>query len=232
MVKSNKSSVDDAVRQYIAEYGFGAKTSPLNKTLPADVFKQHYYDKKELMNFCRSIGIPTFGLKNELNIRIEQYLRTGNVTVVRPQKKYKTPDSDTGLSLDKVVANYKSDPATRLFFANHIPGFTGFSALVQKQIKQRLADGDTFTYSDAIEMHKTFLSNKKISKTTSVAHDSCQFNQFYIDYNRDESAKVHTAKEAWMLVRNSAGEKTYQRYKVKIEEIRSILKTQQKVNTI
>jgi hypothetical protein len=38
---------------------------------------------------------------------------------------------------------------------------------------------------------------------------------------------VHAAKEAWVLIRESPGEKTYQRYKRKIEAIRDILKLEE-----
>lgn len=217
------------VLQYIEEHGFGIPTPDLTRTLSAEEFKQHYYDKKELIDFCRSFGISTGGQKNDLNSRVELFLRTGQVTVVTPSKRSVKPDSATGLSLDKVVSNYKSDPVTRNFFEKNCPGFIGFSALVQKQIRERLAEGDTFTYGDAIEMHKNYLQNKfaarEAGQASRVVHDSCQYNQFTIDYNHDDQPKLHTAMEAWMLVRNTAGEKTYERYKSKIESIRVNLNT-------
>jgi hypothetical protein len=167
-------------------------------------------------------------LKNDLNNRIELYLRTGHITVIHPKIASKRPDSELGLSLNTIVNHYKSDPVTRQFFAEHIPAFKSFSALVQKQIRQRLAEGKEFTYGDVIEMHKTFLREKntakKLGQVTKVAHDSCQYNQFFIDYSHDLNSKVHSAKDAWMLVRNSAGEKTYKHYKDHIEEISEILK--------
>jgi hypothetical protein len=131
--------------------------------------------------------------------------------------------------------NYKSDPATRAFFTKHCEGFTGFSALVQKQIRERLANGETFTYADVIQMHEHFLANKNSAKAsgqaTTVAHDSCQFNQFYIDYSHDAEPKAHTANAAWMLVRETAGDKTYQRYKARITEIRAILAANMELET-
>ena len=222
--KNRMTSNTEAILQYLEDNDFGTPTPMLNKKLCPDVFKQHYYDKNELMEFCRSIGISTSGQKNDLNSRIELYLRTGRIAVVVPIVRSKTPDSEIGLTLEKVVVNYKSDPVTRLFFEQNCRGFTGFSALIQKQIKQRLADGESFTYGDVIAMHSAFLKNKQqacdTGQATIVAHDSCQFNQFYIDYSHDNSPKLHAAKEAWMLVRNTAGAKTYQRYKERIEEIR------------
>jgi len=233
--QSRMTSDAEGILRYLENHEFGTPPPMLSKKLSPDVFKQHYYDKNELTEFCRSIGISTTGQKNDLNSRIELYLRTGRVTVVAPVVRSTRPDSEIGLTLDKVVVNYKSDPVTRQFFERNCRGFTGFSALVQKQIKQRLADGESFTYGDVIAMHRAFLKNKQQARdtgqATTVAHDSCQFNQFYIDYSHDNSSKVHTAKEAWMLVRNTAGAKTYQRYKDRIEEIRGELSTQEASKT-
>ncbi len=230
VTKRKKTPSDEAVLQYLDEHGFGMPIPPLNNRLSADVFRHHYYDKKELIDFCRDTGISTGGLKEDLNQRIELYLRTGKVIVAQPVKRSTKPDSEMALTLDKVVVNYKSDPKTRQFFERHIPEFTGFSAFVQKQIKQRLADSETFTYGDVIEMHKEFLRNKINAKAngqaTKVAHESCQYNQFSIDFRHDPSPKLHTLTDAWMLVRNSAGDKTYQRYKDRIENARAILKAE------
>lgn len=221
--KTKKEVTDSALLAYITDNGFGEPTPPLTSDLKPDVFRQHYYDKQELMDFCRDKGISTSGLKEDLNKRIETYLRTGRKIVVKPAPRSSIPDSQGGLRLEKRVVNYKSDPQTRAFFERHTPGFTGFSALVQKQIKQRLADGEVFTYADAIEMHKQFMRDKQSGRITTVAHDSCQYNQFFIDYKADERPKLHSNTDAWMLVRNSAGPKTYQRYLERIAEIRQIL---------
>ena len=159
-----KQITDDALNQavinYIKSNGFGDPIPELTRHLSPEIFRQHYYDKTELMEFCRSFGISTAGLKEDLNERIELFLRTGKKTVIKPVQITSIADSVNGLNLEKRVINYKSDPKTRAFFARHIPQFTGFSALVQKQIKERLKNNEVFTYADAIQMHKDFLSNK------------------------------------------------------------------------
>ncbi|MDN5897932.1 MAG: SAP domain-containing protein, partial [Psychrobacter sp.] len=201
---------------------------PLTKNILVHEFKQRYYDKKELMAFCRLVGISTVGLKSDLNTRIEQYLNTGQITAVKPKKFSIVPDSQSKLSPEKIVVNYKSDLSTRRFFEKNLPEFTGFSALVQKQIKQRLAEGEVFTYGDVLNMHRDFLTKKALTKAegkpTKVAHNACQFNQFSIDYSYDPSPKVHRINDAWRLVRDYAGDKTYQAYRDRIEKIRIVLK--------
>lgn len=222
------------IREYVSIHGFGATTPPLTRDLAADIFRQHYYDKTVLMDFCRQIGISINGLKNEVNDRIDLYLRTKKITQITMSKKSGSADSEQGLRLDKIVVNYKSDPVTRAFFEKHIPGFTGFSAYVQKWLKGRLSNEETFTYADVIEEHKRFLKGKlkeRVSgKERIVAHDSCQFNQFYIDYSHDSQEKPHSAKEAWFLVRDTAGDKTYARYKEKIQQITGQLDAKEQKN--
>jgi hypothetical protein len=218
------SEVLQKVRQYVKEHGFGPKTPALSSDLSPEIFRAHYYDKKTLVKFCRSHNIPSHGLKNELNRRVELFLKTGEVSEEKPARSAGLPDSQLGLTLDRQVVNYKSDPATRLFFKKHIPEFAGFSAYVQKWLKERLAKGDVLTYAEVIAEHKRFLQEKSAAKSTGmpgqVTHDSCQFNQFLIDYSHDHGPKAHSSKEAWRLVRDFAGDKTYARYK---EEIRKIM---------
>lgn len=165
-------------------------------------FKTIYF-LRHSVKFCKSVGISTIGLKNELSERIELFLRTGEIDRINVRKMPGKPDSEAGLSLDALVINYKSDPKTRTFFQQHIPEFTGFSAQVQKWVTERLAQNDKFTYGEIIEEHRAYLSNKKQAtiqgKAVKVAHDSCQYNQFQIDYACDTDFKVHSAREAWKL---------------------------------
>ncbi|MDF1678042.1 MAG: SAP domain-containing protein [Legionellaceae bacterium] len=222
-----KPQTVEAIKLYISQHGFGERALPLTVTLAPDIFRQHYYDKKTLITFCRSVGIRTTGLKNDLSDRIDQFLRTGEIPQVSVYKKGGKPDSELGLGLDMPVIHYKSDLKTRAFFQKHIPEFTGFSAQVQKWVKSRLAQSDVFTYGEIVEEHKAYLKNKRHAatqgKAIKVAHDSCQFNQFQIDYAYDDDFKIHSIREAWKLVRNSAGEKKYARYKARINQIREEL---------
>lgn len=216
------------LREYLAKHGFGSSTPVLSAGLSPEIFRQHYYDKETLIQFCRQNNLSTQGLKNEISDRIELFLRTGEISCKKPFRKVMEPfDSQQTLTLDRRVVNYKSDPVTRAFFAKHIPGFTGFSAHVQKWLKQRLANGELFTYADVVVEHNRFLKEKSEMKLSGerkkVVHDSCQYNQFFIDYTDDPDQKPHTAIEAWQLVRNSAGDKTYKRYMEEIEKIMDLL---------
>lgn len=221
-----------AIRAYTDQHGFGAKKSPLKRGLSAEHFRAHYYDKNELMDFCREIGIATTGLKEDLNQRVELFLRTGTITRTAPApKRSGTPDSELGLSLNRVVNHYKSDPATRAFFEKYIPDFTGFKAKILKWIKEQQSANKVFTYGDIIQEYKDLASGKKNDGNHKVAYESCEMNQFYSDYSADNAKKPHKVADAWVLVRDAAGPKTYTQYKNKIAEIAALLKNPQAVAT-
>jgi hypothetical protein len=49
----------------------------LNKNLNAEEFKEYYFLKEELKDFCRSEGLKISGSKQDLENRIIHYLKTG-----------------------------------------------------------------------------------------------------------------------------------------------------------
>ena len=213
--------------KYIQSNGFGSPREPLTLSISPDVFKQCYYKKNQLMLFCQQHGISTVGSKHDLTRHIDYFLRTGNIKSDSKKPNQGKADSEQTILLNTPVVHYRSDVKTRAFLKNHIPQFTGFSAWVQNKIRERLANGEVFTYADVIQMHLTFLLQKDRAKATGekmkVAHDSCQYNQFAIDYKNDPNIKPHTLMDAWKLVRDTEGDQTYQRYKNRVNEILSFI---------
>lgn len=60
----------------------------LDKNLDGKTFREFYYLKEELVDFCRRYGLPTSGGKLEITERIANFLDTGEVlTAKRVQKK-------------------------------------------------------------------------------------------------------------------------------------------------
>lgn len=49
----------------------------LNKELKSDTFKEYYFLKEELIEFCKKNDLQTTGGKEELTNRIIKYLDTG-----------------------------------------------------------------------------------------------------------------------------------------------------------
>lgn len=51
----------------------------LNKELDSKTFRNYYFLKEELVNFCRENGMPTSGSKIEIADRIAYFLDTGKI---------------------------------------------------------------------------------------------------------------------------------------------------------
>lgn len=52
---------------------------PLEISLDESTFRDYYYLKEELTDFCKTVGLPTSGGKLELIERIAHHLKTGEI---------------------------------------------------------------------------------------------------------------------------------------------------------
>ena len=93
------------------------KRPALSKTTKVSEFKNFYWDKQELIAFCRKNKIPADGGKIELAERIEFFLSSGGKVKQIQNKSHKNfRDSDQDIALHTPVINYKNDAKTRDFF--------------------------------------------------------------------------------------------------------------------
>lgn len=78
----------------------------LNKNLDSKTFRDFYYLKKELVNFCRSNNLPTSGGKVEITNRIAYFLENGKVlsplTTRKKAKRTDTINEDTAIKANFV----------------------------------------------------------------------------------------------------------------------------------
>lgn len=59
----------------------------LDKNLDSKTFRDYYYLKEELVNFCRENGIPVSGGKIEITDRIAYFLDTGKILSAKTARK-------------------------------------------------------------------------------------------------------------------------------------------------
>ena len=59
----------------------------LDRNLDSKTFRDYYYLKEELVNFCRENGIPVSGGKIEIADRIAYFLETGKILPVSSERK-------------------------------------------------------------------------------------------------------------------------------------------------
>ena len=184
----------------------------LDKNITPINFKQFYWEKIELINFCRSNALATQGAKLDLAKRIEEFLTSGKKEKPSQKKvsKGQWDSEQISLTRDTIVVNYKSDPVTRAFFQKEIGQHFRFKADVLTWIKTKLQAGEELKYGDIIsEWNKKELLARDLDYKR-VIPKQFQFNQFMKDWK--EANAGAGSREAWKFIRSLPGEATYAHY--------------------
>ena len=111
----------------------------LEKGLDSDAFREYYYLKDELVEFCKKERLQTTGGKIEITDRIAHYLKTGERLVSK--KTYTASTSYTGsigiINVDlKIEPNFKCTEKHRVFFKEKIGVGFKFNVAFQKWLKE------------------------------------------------------------------------------------------------
>ena len=134
-----------------------SERTKLDKNLDGKTFREFYYLKEELVDFCRRYGLPTSGGKLEITERI-----IGNIT------------TDT-----EIEPNFVCSEKHRAFFKEHIGNGFSFNVAFQKWLKSNTGK----TYADAITAYYRILEEKKSSKTK--IDKQFEYNTYIRDFFAD-----------------------------------------------
>jgi len=184
----------------------------LTVSLNPELFKNCYWDKKELVSFCSANGLSTIGGKADLVNRIEYFLHTGQKLASIKIKRIDRRDSDNKITKDTLVVNYKNDAKTRNFFEKEIGTHFRFNSYLRQFAKNSNKDSN-LTYGDLIQGWIKTEEQKQNSSYKSTIDKQFEFNQFQRDFYAKEKGK--NRKElvaAWQLVRSVVGPNTYEYY--------------------
>ena len=176
----------------------------LTKNLTPDEFKNYYFLKEELKDFCRTEGLKVSGSKQDLEKRIIHYLSTGKELREEVVKGHSI-EVATEISLDsKLGRNFKCSEDKREFFEKEIGNGFKFKVKFQKWLK---ANPDK-TYRDAIEAYyKIQNSNEK----TEIAKQF-QYNQYIRDFFEDNKDKsLDDAIKCWKHKKSLKGHNKYEK---------------------
>lgn len=129
----------------------------LNKDLDSAEFREYYFLKEELKEFCRNEGLKISGSKNQLEERIIYYLDTGksleNKTIQKKSNNQSTSNKTTTheeIRLDSILGeNFKCSEDKREFFVREIGKGFKFKVKFQKWLKSN----PDKTYQDAINAY-------------------------------------------------------------------------------
>lgn len=176
----------------------------LNRSLKPEEFKQYYFLKEELKDFCRSEGLKVSGSKQDLECRIIHYLETGD-ELKEPIVNQTTYTDSSEISLDsKLGENFKCSEDKREFFENEIGKGFKFKVKFQKWLKSN----PDKTYRDAIDAYHKIQNSKEKTKID----NQFQYNQYIRDFFKDNDDKsLEDAIKCWKYKKSLKGHNRYER---------------------
>ncbi|MFR6118743.1 MAG: DUF6434 domain-containing protein, partial [[Clostridium] scindens] len=177
----------------------------LDKHLDSKTFRDFYYLKEELIDFCRKNGLPVSGGKLEIADRIAYFLDTGKVLSAGAGKKKAaiifTITEDTEIEVD-----FACSERHRAFFKEHIGNSFSFNVVFQKWLKSNSGK----TYKEAISAYYQILEDKKKGK--SKIDRQFEYNTYIRDFFADNQGKsLEEAIKCWKCKKQLPGHNRYER---------------------
>ena len=183
----------------------------LNKDLKVSEFKEYYFLKEELKEFCREEGLKISGSKSQLEERIIYYLDTRKS--LDDSKSIKNHANKTNLNkatdseeitLDSILGeNFKCGEDKREFFEKEIGKGFKFKVKFQKWLK---VNPDK-TYRDAINAYYELQNSKEKTKIDK----QFQYNQYIRDFFKDNNDKtLKDAIKCWNYKKSLKGHNRYE----------------------
>lgn len=177
----------------------------LTKHIDGKTFRSYYYLKEELIDFCRSNGLPVSGGKIEITDRIAHYLDTGEIVSVKRVSKPKADIKD--ITEDTLIEpNFVCSEKHRAFFKEKIGNHFSFPVAFQKWLKENTGK----TYQQAIEAYYQILDDKKKGKTT--IDRQFEYNTYIRDFFADnEGRSLEEAIKCWKYKKSLQGHNRYEK---------------------
>ena len=177
----------------------------LSRDISAEVFRNYYYLKEELVKFCRKYDLQTTGSKQELTDRIAYFLETG-------EKKKSSSKRIQAESIGEITentlieANIVCSEKHRAFFKERIGKTFSFNVAFQKWLKSNAGK----TYADAIQAYYAILEEKKKSKT--VIDKQFEYNTYIRDFFADNNGmSLENAIKCWKYKKSLKGHNRYEK---------------------
>lgn len=177
----------------------------LDKNLDGKTFREFYYLKKELVDFCRRYGLSTSGGKLKITERIAHFLDTGEV--IAAKKVQKKSQIIGNITTDtEIEPNFVCSEKHRAFFKEHIGNEFSFNVAFQKWLKGNTGK----TYADAITAYYRILEEKKNGKTK--IDKQFEYNTYIRDFFADNRGKsLDEAIKCWKYKKQLPGHNRYEK---------------------
>ena len=178
----------------------------LDLNMAVEDFRNYYFLKTELQEFCREHELSPAGSKGELAERVAIFLETGERR--KPAvKKVRTVKHEV-LSLDTVITEgHRCSQDVRAFFSSVIPGFH-FSTYIQSYFKGNVGK----SYRDVVEAWYQEVERKMDKSYQKEIPPQFEYNTFIRDFFADHRNKGKTQKDAiqaWKEIKQLPGSNRY-----------------------
>lgn len=182
----------------------------LDKNLSSKIFKEYYFLKEELIQFCKENKLQTTGGKLELTERIALFLDTGKKSYnEHTTKKIKMVDK---ITTDTIIEeNFVCSEHHRTFYKEQIGNCFHFHVAFQKWLKNNAGK----TYQDSIDAYYQIREDKKKNKT--VIGTQFEYNAYIRDFFHDNKEKnLEQAIMCWKYKKSLKGHNKYEKKDLKI----------------
>jgi hypothetical protein len=187
----------------------------LNTQISIQDFKDFYWYKEELVDFCRSENLDKRGGKIELANRIERFLETGE------RESYQEAISKTSrfdwntekLTIKTEIAdNYQNTENVRAFFKNLIGDKFKFNVKFMNWMKS--AQGQTL--GEAVEQWISITNEMRTDKSHKQIAPQFEYNTYIRDFMKDNPDKtLQDAINCWKIKKSKPGDNKYSKTDLK-----------------
>ena len=179
----------------------------LIRGITIELFRDYYWLKEDLQDFCRDNGMSATGSKGDLTDRVETFILTGERKKPIRQRKSK-PNVLEELTLDTVITEgHTCSQQVRYFFMSIIPKFH-FSTHIQQYFKQNVGK----TYSDVVDEWYREEERKKDPNFRKEIAPQFEYNTFIRDFFSDPQNRGKSRSDAivlWNTVKSQPGSNKY-----------------------
>lgn len=177
----------------------------LDKNLDGKTFREFYYLKEELVEFCRKYGLPVSGGKIELTDRIACFLDTGKIMPTLTARKRAAKIFDITEDTE-IEADFVCSEKHRSFFKEHIGSGFSFNVAFQKWLKSNAGKN----YREAIIAYDQIIKDKKTG--TTEIDKQFEYNTYIRDFFADNQGKsLDEAIRCWKHKKRLQGHNRYER---------------------
>lgn len=197
------------------------KKIKLTKTISEEQFDNGYWYADEIKSFAKELGITNSSKlrKDELEVLIKNYLRTGKIA--KPQRKNiiqkGKKDYELGLKLTLTINNYTNNKETKSFIEKEAlkmnPGLknkSGAGYRLNRWREEQITKRNIITYGDLVKEHIRLNKMEEPFKKIPVG----RYINFLADYLANETGSTRKeAIEAWEVLKKIEIPKDYDSWK-------------------